>query len=102
MAGPAYQTEERHDHSTQRRHTGDPVLPVHLPFGKIRQAVDRIPNNVIINMMILKILFNPGQVLCDKIGIKTPDGQFIFRTFINMSYYLHHAAWLGWYIGKNI
>lgn len=53
-------------------------------------------------MIILKILFNPGQVLCDKIGIKTPDGQFIFRTFINMSYYLHHAAWLGWYIGKSI
>lgn len=49
--------------------------------------------------MKLEIFYNPGNVACDYLNIND-DHRFIFRVFINLTYYGHILGLLALYYSK--
>ena len=51
--------------------------------------------------MKLEVLYNPGNVLCDYLKMKD-DHKFIFRVFVNLTYYGHILGLLALYYSKPV
>ena len=51
--------------------------------------------------MKLEVLYNPGNVLCDYLKMKD-DHKFIFRVFVNLTYYGHILGLLALYYSKHL
>jgi len=48
----------------------------------------------------LEVLYNPGNVVCDYLKIKD-DHKFIFRVFVNLTYYGKILGILAFYYARH-